>query len=196
MGLEPRETDKVWFDAIQKSKHARYIDGVRLISKDLVAYDELPPGTIMGEHEDDDEFGPVTWGNVDSITYGSDEIEVDDPEDLWNFQVGDELDILDENFESQDRGDNDLTITEIDYDDNIITVDTLNEDTGSEDYSDVEYVIKKDGTEKGVFVCLQHVDLREEDQFVAGITHGAVYKDRLANYYPEAEEDLPMIDFE
>ncbi len=196
MTLSPRETEKVWFDAILKSKHARYIDGVRVIAQDLVAGDELPPGTVMGKEEGEEHYGPVTWGEVDTITHGTDEIEVENTEDLWNFQVGDELDILDEDFESQDRGDNDLTITEIDYDDNIITVETLNEDTGSEDYGDVEYVVKKDGTEKGVFVCLQHIDLSHEDQLVGGILHGAVYKDRLKNFYDKAEDDLPMIAFE
>jgi len=199
MTLKRTETSEVEFIEILKSKHARYVDGGALVSKELVVGDYLPPGTVLGKcttGDEEDKYGPVTRGEVESVTHGTDKIEVKDEADLWNFQVGDVLDILDADGESQNRSDNDLTITNIDVAAEEITVETLNDDEGSEDYSSVEYVQKTDGTSKAALVCTHGVDVREEDKLVGGIVHGAVYKDRLQNFDALVEADLSMVSFE
>lgn len=192
MTLTPQESSELEFVNILKSKHARYIDGVRVIDEDAVAEDYVSPGAAMGKIDSSGQYGPVTRGVVDSVTVGNDLITLDSEEENWNFQVDDEIEMLDSNGDKiTPDGSDDLTITEIDGAD--ITVTNID---GGEDYSSAEYVQKADGSSKAEFVCTELADVSDEDALVGGIVHGAVYSDRMPNYDSIVAEDLPMISFE
>ncbi|SDM20533.1 hypothetical protein [Halarsenatibacter silvermanii] len=202
MTLQKKVSEEVEFAEVLKSKHARYIHGA-VISKEEVVADYVAPGVAIGKitesgHDEEGKFSVVTRGEVASggVTHGADTIEVEEEADLYNFAVGDEVDIVGADGESQSRSDNDLTIVSIDAGDKLITVEDLNEDAGSEDYSSVAYVEKADGSSKAKFICLNLIDVSEEDAIVGGITHGAVFKDRMVNYDEKVAEDLAAISFE
>ena len=199
MSLKRREYDGVEFNEILKSKHARYIDGGIVVSKELIPLEYLPPGTILGKctasgHGEEDKYGPVVRGEVDSMTHGTDTIVMETEEDLWGFQVGDKVVGVNSDGERiTPHGSDDLEITAIDVATKTITVTAL------EDGSDTlaaDYLQKDDGTSEALLVCTHGIDLRNEDQFVGGILHGAVHKDRLVNYDEFVDGDLPLISFE
>jgi len=198
MTLAKRFSDELEFIEVLKSKHARYINGV-FVAKDSVAGDYVAPGCAYGQitesgHDDEGKYGPVTRGEVDGVTNATDLIALDDVTDLWNFQVGDEVELLDSSGDViAAHADDDLTITGVNVDDEEITVENI---VDAHDYSGAALVQKADGSSKAVFICLNLVDVTHEDALVGGITHGAVFANRLVNLDDTVKEELIHIAFE
>lgn len=191
MALSPEESAELEFIQVLKSKHARYIDGKRVIDADAVSGDYVPPGGIFGEVDNSGQYAPVTRDTVD--TGGTDAANNVIPlanlnENDWhNWQVDDVIAV------QTTRGSTDetATITNIDETAGELTVDAL-----SDDYTEGTWIVKDDGAGTAEFICLELVDLTEGDAIVGGITHGAVYVDRLPYFDSLVEEDLNMIAFE
>lgn len=190
MTLKPSITEELKFINILKSKHARYIDGIRVISKDAVNGDYVPPGAAIGKLNSSGKYAPVTRDKV--ATGGADAAENTIPlkklneEDWNNWQVGDEI-ICDPVGSNEETA----IITEIDLAAGQLTVDSIS--TG---HAEDVVIQKNDGSDSAEFVCTELIDVSDEDAFVGGIIHGAVYALRMPNYDEQVAADLPMISFE
>jgi len=189
MALKPKISEEFEFVTILRSKHARYIDGVRVISKEAVNGDYVPPGAAMGKLNNSGKYAPVTRDKV--ATGGADATENTIPlkklneEDWHNWQVGDEI-ICDPGGSNEETA----TITEIDAAAGQLTVDSIS--TG---HAEDVVIQKNDGSAKSEFICTELVDVSDEDALVGGIVHGAVYGLRMPNYDEQVADDLPMISF-
>ena len=64
MTLAPNESAELEFVNILKSKHARYIDGTRVVDADAVADTYVPPGAAFGKIDNSGQYGPVTRDTV------------------------------------------------------------------------------------------------------------------------------------
>ena len=95
MPLTPQESSKLEFVNILKSKHARYIDGVRVIDADAVADDYVPPGAAIGKITGSGQYGPVTRDYIAAAgaNAGTNTIPLKNlnETDWHNWQVGDSL---------------------------------------------------------------------------------------------------------
>jgi hypothetical protein len=190
MPLTPQESSELEFVNILKSKHARYIDGVRVIDADAVADDYVPPGAAIGKITGSGQYGPVTRDKVAAggATASTNVIPLKNlnANDWHNWQVGDEI-ICDPGETNEETA----TITSIDEAAGELTVDSI-----STDHAENVIIQKNDGTSTAEFVCTELADVSDEDAIVGGIVHGAVYSDRMPNYDAIVAEDLPMISFE
>jgi hypothetical protein len=188
MTLKPKTSEELEFINILKSKHARYIDGARVIDKDKVAADYLAPGAVIGKITDSAKYGPVTRGELDTVDNSANTFTLN--AEAFNFQVGDVLETLDADGVIEENASDDLTVTAVDG--AVLTVNNIE----STEHDAALFVQKADGTSKAEFICTEMVDVSEEDAIVGGIVHGAVYADRLPNYDEKVAADLPMISFE
>lgn len=190
MTLKPQVTEELEFINILKSKHARYIDGVRVVSKEAVREDYIPPGAAMGKLNDSGKYAPVTRDKVAvggvNTTDNTIPLKGLNASDWHNWQVGDEI-ICDPGESNEETA----TITEIDEEAGELTVDAI-----TTAHTEDVVVQKNDGSSKAEFICLELVDVSDEDALVGGITHGAVYLLRMPNYDEIVESDLPMVSFE
>jgi len=97
MTLKPNTSTELEFINILKSKHARYIDGVRVIDEDKVADDYVPPGAVMGKVDSSGKYAPVTRDKIDTAgaNSGTGVIPLQNlnASDFHNWQVGDGLNI-------------------------------------------------------------------------------------------------------
>ena len=191
MTLKPQESSELEFIQVLKSKHARYINRA-VVDTDAVGKDYVKPGAAMGKITASGLYGPVTRGAVDSVTTSTDLITLSGEAEAWNLQVGDELETLDvDGSVITANVSDDLVVTAIDGAD--ITVTNIE----STEHDAAAYIQKADGSSSAEFVCLQLIDVSDdEDVIVGGIVHGAIYKDRMANYDASVEEDLPQVSFE
>jgi len=309
MTLSPQESSELEFVRVLKSKHARYIDGVRAIDADAVADEYVPPGAVFGKIDSSGQYGPVTRDKIASggATASSNTIPLKNlnESDFHNWQVGDTLDIKsgtdavaatgetgvegDDNaltWIAQDAGSagngitvaledpggtsqdlsvavnyNDITVSlstdgtdaidstaaevisaiEGDADASaLVSVDNTGESSGSgvvteestdlaggtdasseleieetatitvidesageltvdsisSNYAEDTVIEKNDGSATAEFVCLELVDVSDEDALVGGIVHGAVYSSAMPNYDATVAADLPQISFE
>lgn len=190
MTLSPKISNELEFITILKSKHARYIDGSRVVSKKAVNGDYVPPGAALGKLDASDKYGPVTRDYVAAggVDTSNNIIPLKNlkENDWYNWQVGDEI-ICDPGESNEETA----VINEIDEVTGELTVDGIT-NTHGEDV----IIQKNDGSSKGVFVCTELIDVSEEDALVGGIVHGAVYASRMPNYDSILESELPMISFE
>lgn len=190
MTLKPSVTEELEFINILKSKHARYIDGARVVSKEAVNGDYVPPGAALGKLDSSGKYAPVTRDKV--APGGADSAENTIPlknlneKDWHNWQIGDEL-ICDPGGSNEETA----TITEIDVAAGQLTVDSI-----STAHAEDVVIQKSDGSAAAVFVCTELIDVSDEDALVGGIVHGAVYALRMPNYDERIAADLPMISFE
>lgn len=190
MNLKPKVSEELEFVQVLKTKHARYIDGKRVIDADAVNGDYVPPGAAMGQITANGLYGPVTRDVV--AAGGADATENTIPlknlndSDWHNWQVGDEI-ICDPDGSNEETA----TITEIDEAAEELTVDSI-----STAHAEDVVIQKNDGSSTAEFVCLELVDVSDGDAIVGGITHGAVYSGRMPNYDSTVADDLPMISFE
>ena len=190
MTLVPKESEELKFINILKSKHARYVSGGEIVDKNAVADDFLPPGAALGKITGSAKYGPVTRDVVG--TGGADATANTIPlanlneTDWHNWQVGDSI-IID----LGETGEETAQITAVDETAGIITVDGI-----TTAHAAGVTVQKNDGSSSAKFICLDLIDLTEEDAIVGGITHGAVFADRMPNYDDTVAIDLPLISFE
>ena len=191
MTLKLKVSEELEFINILKSKHARYIDGMRIIDKDAVNGDYVPPGAAMGKLDSSAKYGPVTRDYV--AVGGADSTENTIPlkglneSDWHNWQVGDEI-ICDPGESNEETA----TITEIDEETGVLSVDGI-----TTAHAEDVVIQKNDGSATAKFVCTELVDVSDgEDVPVGGITHGAVYAARMPNYDEIVKADLPLIAFE
>ena len=191
MTLKPQESSELKFIQVLKSKHARYINAA-IVDVDAVANDYVEPGAAMGKITATGLYGPVTRGAVDSVTNASDLITLSSEAEAWNLQVGDEIETLDASGDVITANvSDDLTITAISGAE--VTVTNIE----STEHDSAAHIQKADGSSDAEFVCLQLVDVSDdEDVMVGGIVHGAVYSDRMPNYDAYVAEDLPQVSFE
>lgn len=191
MTLKPQTSEEMEFIQIQKSKHARYIDGVKVVDADAVAGDYLEPGAVLGKITATGLYGPVTRGAIASVDNATNTITLTAVAENWNFQIGDVLQTVASGAVVENNVGDDLTITAIN--DAVITVTAI----ASTEHDASDYVQKADGSSTAEFVCLELVDVSDgEDQLVGGMLHGAVFSGRLPNYDSLVDADLPMISFE
>ena len=188
MTLSKKVTDKLEFIEILKSKHARYIHGA-VIAKAEVAKNYVEPGAAMGlitadGHDSEGLYAPVTRAEVTASSTAENTVTVDAP---WNFKVGDKVELIN-TAGAVISGENDREITGI-----VAKVITLNAFSTA---TNIKYIQKNDGSSKAKFICLKLVDVSDEDAIVGGITHGAVFKDRMVNFDAGVESDLPAVAFE
>jgi hypothetical protein len=191
MTLKPQESSELEFIQVLKSKHARYINRA-VVDTDAVGKDYVKPGAAMGKITASGLYGPVTRGAVDLVTSASNLFTLSSEAEAWNLQVGDELETLDiDGAVITPNALDNLVVTAIDGAD--ITVTNIE----SVEHDAAAYIQKADGSSSAEFVCLQLIDVSDdEDVIVGGIVHGAIYKDRMANYDASVEEDLPQVSFE
>lgn len=190
MTLKPQESAELSFIQVLKSKHARYINAA-VVDADAVANDYVEPGAAMGKITASGLYGPVTRGEVTSVTDGTDLITLDSEAEAWNLQVGDVIETLDVDGDVITANAlDDLTITAISGAE--ITVTNIE----STEHDAAAHIQKADGSSDAEFICLQLVDVSDEDQIVGGIVHGAVYSDRMPNYDAYVAADLPQVSFE
>jgi len=190
MTLVPKESEELKFINILKSKHARYVTGGEIVSKDAVADDFVPPGAALGKITGAAKYGPVTRDLVG--TGGADASANTIPlaglneTDWHNWQVGDSI-IIDPGESAEETA----VITAVDEAGGTLSVDSI-----STAHAAGVSVQKNDGSSTAQFVCLDLIDLSEEDAIVGGITHGALYRERMPNYDEIVDADLPLISFE
>lgn len=188
MTLKPKTTEELEFINILKSKHARYIDGARVIDKDAVKGDYVAPGAVMGKITGSGKYAPVTRGAIDAVDNSANTFTL--TADAFNFQVGDIVETVDADGVVTENGSDDLTVTDVT--DAVVTVTNIE----STEHDSSLYLQKADGSSVAEFVCTELVDVSEEDAIVGGIVHGAVFADRLPNYDEVVAEELPMVSFE
>lgn len=202
MSLKRRETSETQFIEILKSKHARYVDGGVLVSKEMVDGDFLPPGTVLGQvteedHPEQGKYGPVTRGKFTELIALAKKFVMKE-EQSWNFKSGDLLEVLGLNGAVADVASGSIEVVSVGVSgtDEVVEVDA----TWKADLTVIAgggYIQKTDGTSKAKAVCTHSVEFDGgEDAFVGGIVHGAVHKDRLPNYDELVDNDLPLVSFE
>jgi len=190
MTLKPSVTEELEFINILKSRHARYIDGARVVSKEAVNGDYVPPGAAIGKLNSSGKYAPVTRDKV--AIGGADAAENTIPlknlneEDWHNWQKGDEI-ICDPGGSNEETA----IITAIDEPAGTLTVDGI-----TTAHAEDIVIQKNDGAAAAEFVCTELIDVSDEDALVGGIVHGAVYALRMPNYDEQVAADLPMIAFE
>ena len=193
MTLARKVSDELQFNEVLASKHARYVNGV-VVAKGSVAGDFSPQGTVLGRiskvgHADLAKYGPVTRGAVASSNTTANTVTLDTVADLFNFQVGDKVELIN-TAGAIITGEGDREITAINTTTKVITLNAHTTNT------DIALIQKNDGTAKAELVCLNLIDVTDEDDLVGGIVHGAVYKARIPNYDDIVAADLPGIAFE
>lgn len=191
MTLKPQISEEMEFVQIQKSKHARYIDGVKVVDADAIAGDYVAPGAVMGKITATGLYGPVTRGALDSVDSATNTFTFTSADEVWNLQVGDVLETVASGSVVTENVGDDLTITAIN--DAVVTVTAI----ASTEHNASDYAQKADGSSTGEFVCLELIDVSDdEDQLVGGMLHGAVFSGRMPNYDALVDADIPMISFE
>lgn len=190
MTLKPRVSNEMEFIQILKSKHARYIDGTRVVDVTRVAKDYIPPGTAMGKIDNSIKCGPVTRDEVaiGGVNTTTNTIPLKNlHETQWhNWQVGDEV-ICDPGENNEETA----VVQTVEEEAGELVVDGI-----SNTHGEGVIVQKNDGTSRADFICLSLVELNGEDALIGGITHGAVYAAYMANFDAVVAEDLPQISFE
>src|SRR5690554_5517913 len=100
----------------------------------------------MGKITESGKYGPVTRGEVDSVTVGEDKFTLENDSDLFNFQVGDKIQALDSSGNAiTPHADDDLEIESINVGGKEIIVKNIE---GTVDYAGAEYIQKADGSSK------------------------------------------------
>ena len=97
MTLAPNESAELEFVNILKSKHARYIDGTRVVDADAVADTYVPPGAAFGKIDNSGQYGPVTRDTIAAAGANASANTIPlknlNAVDWHNWQVGDAIGI-------------------------------------------------------------------------------------------------------
>jgi len=135
-------------------------------------------GTVVGIISATGKARPVAVTTLSSAVSTSTTLNVADAS--W-FVVGDSITV---------GSGSATTITDIDYDNNVITVaDAQTADAG-------ETVKLADGAQVPVGIVAENVSLEKGDNIGAILVHGFVDKSKLANYDASFDSQLPLILFE
>ena len=189
MTLAPKESAELEFVNILKSKHARYIDGTRVVDADAVADTYVPPGAAFGKIDNSGQYGPVTRDVVAVAgaiaTANTIPLKNLNAVDWHNWQVGDEI-ICDPGETNEETA----TINAIDEATGELTVDGI-----ITAHAEDVVIQKNDGSSTAKFICLELADVSEEDALVGGIEHGAIYSGRMPNFDATVATDLSQISF-